>query len=609
MPVAETEVGFANWDLTAFFASLSEDRFTACLHDVERRVVSLRDRARVLGPLESARLQAWSQLLLDLEEASARMGHLAAYVCCRRAEDTADEEAGQAGSRLDLLQAAFRQVEVPLEAALKVASKSDFQALLEDPALASASWFLQRMRQRSQFTMEAPLESLAADLEVTGFQSWERLYETLAGKLEFEIPGPEGTTRRIPMSLKVSMLEDPDPEVRRAVLASSNRAWSQVGDVAAACLNCVAGHRLTVQARRGVRHFLDEAAFDSALGRGTLDALLEAIRSRWEIPRRYLRWKARLLGGELLGFEDLAAPLPLPEPERVSWRAGCAQILQAFGRFDPELADFARMALEQGWIESEPRPGKAPGGFCISSIPLGQSRIFMTFQGKMGNVSTLAHELGHAWHEWVVREQRPWARDYPMTLAETASTFAEQLLGDSLLEDPSADERRKTVLLDRRLEDAATYLLNIPMRYLFEKRLHEERARGELTVSRLKELMMQAQREVYGDVLDPGRSDPWFWASKGHFYITSTSFYNFPYAFGYLFSLGVYARARREGPAFLPRYQDLLRRSGGDSCEGVARQVLGVNLEEPDFWLESLELVQRDLERFESLLPRVFPSP
>jgi oligoendopeptidase F len=609
MPTPATEVGFANWDLTAFFTSLTEDRFTAWFHDVERRVTSLKDRARVLGPLEPARLPAWRELLVDLEEASARMGHLVTYVCCRRSEDTADEEAGQAGARLDLLQAAFRQVEVPLEASLKVASQADFAALLEEPALQSASWFLQRMRQRARFTMEASLESLAADLEVTGFQSWERLYETLAGQLEFEIPGPEGTSRRFPMSLKVSMLEDPDPEVRRAVLEGSNRAWSQVGDVAAACLNCVAGHRLTLQARRGIRHFLDEAAFDSVLERRTLDSLLEAIRSRWEVPRRYLHCKARLLGGETLGFEDLSAPLPLPEPERVSWQAGCARILQAFSGFDPEMADFAQMALEQGWVESEPRPGKAPGGFCISSIPLRQSRIFMTFQGQMGDVSTLAHELGHAWHEWVVRDLRPWMRDYPMTLAETASTFAEQVLADSLLEDPSADERNQLILLDRRLEQAATYLLNIPMRFLFEVRLYEERARGELTVSRLKELMTQAQSEVYGGVLDPARLDPWFWASKGHFYFTSTSFYNFPYAFGYLFSLGVYARARREGPAFLPRYRDLLRRTGGDSCEGVARQALGVDLGEPDFWLESLDLVQRDLERFEKLLPRVFASP
>lgn len=608
MPAPETEIGFANWDLSAFFESLGSEAYLACLHDLERRAASLRDRARVLGPLESARLAAWTQLLLDLEEASARMGHLATYVCCRRAEDTRDEEAGEAGSRLDRLQAAFRQVEIPLEAALKVASTADFEALLAEPELQSAAWSLRRMRERSRLTMEAPMESLLADLEVTGFQSWERLYENLAGSLEFEIPGPEGNLLRIPMSLKTSMLEDPDPEVRRAVMEGSNRAWSQVADVAAACLNCVAGHRLTVQGRRGVGHFLDEAVFDSCLGRGTLEALLEAIRSRWEVPRRYLQAKARLLGGERLGFEDLAAPLPLPEPEGVSWAGGCSQILEAFGRFDPELGAFARMALEQGWIESEPRSGKAPGGFCISSIPLGQSRIFMTFQGRMGDLSTLAHELGHAWHEWVVRDLRPWTRDYPMTLAETASTFAEQLLGDFLLGEPAAEDRRKAVLLDRRLEEAATYLLNIPMRFLFEERLHEERARGELTVSRLKSLMARVQEEVYGPVLDPNRTDPWFWASKGHFYITSTSFYNFPYAFGYLFSLGVYARARREGPAFLPRYRELLRRTGSDSCEGVAREVLGVNLEEPDFWLESLELVQGDLERFEALLPRVFPS-
>ncbi len=605
--VAPTE--FANWDMKPFFTDLGTPDYLDYLEDVERRVDSLRGRSEALGTLESGSLASWTALLLELEETQARLGHLATYVYCRRAEDTSNEQAQQAASRLDLLQASFRQVEVPLLASLKVAAEADFQSLLAQPPLASAAWALRRLHHRACFSMEAPLESLAADLEVTGFQSWERLYDTLAGKLEFDVPGPDGSPRRVPMSLKVSMLEDPDPQVRRAVLQGSNQAWRQVGDVTAACLNCVAGHRLTMQERRGVRHFLDEAVFDSSVSRRTLEAMLEAVRSRWELPRRYLRRKAGLLGLPRLGFQDLRAPLPLGESEPVGWAAGCRQILQAFARFDPELGDFAAWALENRWIESEPRSGKSPGGFCISSIPLGQSRIFMTFQGKMGDVSTLAHELGHAWHEWVVRDLRPWAREYPMTLAETASTFAEQLLGDALLEDPSADDRRRAILLDHRLEDAATYLLNIPMRYLFEKRFHEERAHGEATVGRLKELMSLTQVEVYGDTLDPEQLDPWFWASKGHFYVTSVSFYNFPYTFGYLFSLGVYARARQQGPSFLPRYRDLLRSTGSASCEEVARRALGVNLEEPDFWLESLDLVESDLARFENLVPRLLPTP
>ena len=435
-------------------------------------------------------------------------------MCCRRAEDTADEEAGQAGARLDLLQAAFRQVEVPLEASLKVASQADFAALLEEPALQSASWFLQRMRQRARFTMEASLESLAADLEVTGFQSWERLYETLAGQLEFEIPGPEGTSRRFPMSLKISMLEDPDPEVRRAVLEGSNRAWSQVGDVAAACLNCVAGHRLTLQARRGIRHFLDEAAFDSALERRTLDSLLGAIgragRSLAGIcAARPACWV------ESLGFEPVG-PLPLPSRRGSPGRPAAPGSFRLSG-FDPEMADFAQMALEQGWVGSTaPRQG---GRLLYTPIPLRQSRIFMTFQEQMGDVST-----GSRARPRLARVGGSGPAPLDAGLSDDPDRDGLDLRragpGRFTLEDPSADERSQRVLLDRRLE-AATTSLNIPM-LPFRSRLHEERARGELTVSRLKELSTQARARSMGGP-GPGPVGPWFWALKGHFYFTSTS--------------------------------------------------------------------------------------
>jgi oligoendopeptidase F len=193
---------------------------------------------------------------------------------------------------------------------------------------------------------------------------------------------------------------------------------------------------------------------------------------------------------------------------------------------------------------------------------------------------------------------RPWSRRYPMTLAETASTFAEQLVIDAVLDDPRAPAEQRALLLDSRMQDAATFLLNIPMRFHFEKALYEERAAGELPVTRMKELMLAAQRRSYGDALAEDELDPWFWASKLHFYITGLSFYNFPYTFGYLFSLGIFARAKREGPAFLPRYEELLRRTGSDTAEGVAREALGVDLEKPDFWNASIDLIDGDLERW-----------
>jgi oligoendopeptidase F len=223
----------------------------------------------------------------------------------------------------------------------------------------------------------------------------------------------------------------------------------------------------------------------------------------------------------------------------------------------------------------------------------------MTFGGTPGDVSTLAHELGHAFHGWLLRDARSFARRYPMTLAETASTFAEQLLNDAALEAPDADRDTRLDVLDRRLRDGAAFLLNLPMRFAFERRLYEERAEGELSAARLCELMGEAQREWYGDALDPEALDPWFWASKLHFYIAGTSFYNFPYTFGFLLSLGLFARAKQEGPAFLPRYEELLRLAGSDTAPGLARRCLGVDLEDGAFWHASIDALEADLARLE----------
>ena len=206
------------------------------------------------------------------------------------------------------------------------------------------------------------------------------------------------------------------------------------------------------------------------------------------------------------------------------------------------------------------------------------------------------------WPLWRTKGERQFSRLYPMTLAETASTFAERVLGDYVLNRTELSKAQRLSMLTRRLDDGVTYLLNIPMRFIFEDRFYDERRKGEVPLRRLQEIMTETQREVFGDAIDSQQLDPWFWASKGHFYITDISFYNFPYTFGYLFSLGVYARAQREGQKFTETYKQLLRRTGTDSCEGTARQVLGVDLEKPGFWRESLRLVEQDWLELQSML-------
>ena len=232
----------------------------------------------------------------------------------------------------------------------------------------------------------------------------------------------------------------------------------------------------------------------------------------------------------------------------------------------------------------------------------------MTYNDSLGDMLTLAHESGHAFHGYVMGDTRPYGRSYPMTLAETASTFGEQLLMNGLLEDPAVSDAQKAMILDVEVGHGAIYLLDIPVRYEFENVFYEERKEGELTVSRLKELMIATQRGVLGDVLETGGEDPYFWASKLHFYITGLTFYNFPYTFGFLLSRSLYAMFKQEGATFLGQYEEFLRLTGSDTAEKVVQRALGRNLEDPEFWSEAIRSLEEPLNRLEAILPKVLPS-
>ena len=279
-------------------------------------------------------------------------------------------------------------------------------------------------------------------------------------------------------------------------------------------------------------------------------------------------------------------------------------VAASFLRAYPALGDFfGQQVMAKNWVDWEPRAGKRPGGFCTTSMVSKESRIFMTYNESLGDVLTLAHESGHAYHGFLVRDVRPYARGYPMTLAETASTFAEQVLMNGMLDDPTINDPQKALILDSELGHGVVYLMDIPVRYEFEKALYEERSQGPLTVSRLKELMVETQRRILGSVLENGGEDPYFWAAKLHFYIAGVTFYNFPYTFGYLLSRGLYGMFKKEGARFLPRYEELLQFAGSDSAENVVKRTTGADLEKSDFWVAAIRTLEEPLDRLQAILP------
>lgn len=586
--------------MTPYFDSPDSEAYTEFRASLDGDVADLLEAVAALERPDAApaSLDAWADWIVRLEEVSGRSSHLASYLGCMGAADARDERIAVETASAAAARAQLSKAYNALRDALLHCEDRVFDALVSDARLREARHFLERLRQRAAWSMGEALEDLASDLDVTGLSAWGRLYDQASGNLEFDLAVPGRPPRRLPVSMTRSLLEDPDPAVRRAALDGSNAAWESRSEVFAACLNAISGTRLTLDRRRGVPHFLDPALFDAGIGRRTLDALLEAVRERQEGPRRFLRWKARELGTEAVSWSDLAAPRVGETAATLDWNQATTRVSEAFAGFRPELGRFAREAVEGRWIDHAARPGKRPGGFCSTSPLLDQSRIFLTFQGALGDMSTLAHELGHAWHGRVMSDMRPWARRYPMTLAETASTFAEQVVIDAALAHPETPDSERRTMLHGRLCDAVSFLLDIPTRFDFEFALYQERSDGELGVKRLCELMCDAQARNFGDALAVEGRNPWFWASKLHFFITGIRFYNFPYTFGYLFALGLYALAGSEGASFWDRYTRLLRRTGSAPAEVVAREGLGVDIGSPEFWHASIDGLEADLDRF-----------
>jgi len=592
-----------DWDLSSYFPEFGGDEMVQFREALENDIQGLHEAAADLGTLAAENQGAWEEVFLRYEDLVSRAWHLGSYYGCLTAADAENEDYLAAEAELARTGAELQKVQVALQQGLKVVSDEDFATFLERPGLADARHYLVRERRDAQFKMASEQEALAADLGVDGIEGWGRLYNTVSAKLAFDMVYPDGSKESVPMSQRRSLMESPDRRVREAAFTGGNAAWEAVQDTAAAALNAISGTRLTLNKHRGVPHFLEVALFQAGITQASLDAMLEAIESERVLGRRILRLKAQAMGVDAVAWCDLAAPLPLSGQAEIPWDRGSQVVREAFSQAYPALGDYVQSVYDQKWVDWSPRSGKRPGAFCTSSPVSQQARVYMTYNQTVGDVLTLAHEAGHAFHAHVLRDARAYAQMYPATLAEAASTFGEMVLIDGILADPATDDAQKARTLDLAVAHGAIYLLDIPVRYAFEKALYTERSAGELGVSRLKELMVDTQREVFGEVLAEGGEDPYFWASKLHFYITGLTFYNFPYTFGFLLSRGLYALRKSEGPEFLPRYEAFLQLTGSDTVEAVAERSIGQDLKSPAFWVEAVRSLEPQLVELESLLP------
>ncbi|MGO0059492.1 M3 family oligoendopeptidase [Brevibacillus fluminis] len=583
------------WNMDSVFPGGSESaEFAAFLTQLEKNIGLLGDQVhKAKEAAEQDLLPVWRELLAAIQNTSAQLREAGAFISCLTAQNVHDENAKLLSGQVKNLSAALGAVINIWEEQLLALSEDAWNKLVEDEAIKPLAFPLNERRRRAKEKLPVEQEILANDLAIDGYHAWQDLYNTVVGRIT--IPHEvDGKVKQLSVGQADNVMHSPDMSVRQEMFAKWEAAWGKEADLCAHALNHLGGFRLNLYRHRGWDSIMKEPLDINRMSEQTLDAMWSAINESKDKLVQYLNRKAKLLGMTKLGWVDVAAPVG-KVTKTVSYDEGAAFIIEQFGRFSPKMADFARKAFEQRWIEAEDRAGKRPGGFCTSFPVSKQSRIFMTYAGNASNVSTLAHELGHAYHQHVMNDLPQMVQGYAMNVAETASTFAEMIVSDAAVKLAESREE-KIALLEDKIQQTVAFFMNIQARVIFEKNFYAERKKGLVSKAKLNQLMEDAQKEAFNDALS--EYHPHFWASKLHFYITTYPFYNFPYTFGYLFSLSIYARALSEGASFEQKYIDLLRDTARMTVEELAQKHLDVDITKPDFWRAAVKLTVQDVEEF-----------
>ena len=587
------------WDLSILYDSFDDPRFESDFCLAENLASEAVKTIRAFDPASGSEvavnnLETAIGLFLDLLDPVYKTS---VYVGLVLATDATNARAMACQDRDLSLHNSIVQIQSAL--CRYIGKLENLDRLIEtSPLLAEHAFFIKESAREAAHVLPPELEPTVLRMQMNGGQAFGNLQHLLDGTHLVEMD-KDGTPVALPLSTVRGLAYDPDGAVRKAAYEAEIASYKKMEIPMAACLNAIKGEAQTLSELRGYASILEQTLAGQRMERSALDALLQAMEESLPDFRRYLRAKARALGHPGgLPFYDLFAPMGASS-RRFTYEESHEFLVDILGRFSRKMADFVDNAYQNRWIDAFPRPGKGGGAFCASIPPLKVSRVLTNFDGSYSSVSTIAHELGHAYHGDCLKEASLLNSDYPMPLAETASIFNETLVAHSALDGASDEEA--FALMDSDLVEAAQVIVDILSRYRFESAVIEARKERSLNVEELKEMMLEAQRSTYGDGLDPEAMHPYMWACKGHYYSVDLSFYNWPYAFGLLFGRGVYARYLAEGDAFVPLYDRLLESTGQDTVTGVAASV-GIDVNDPAFWRSALDTIRETIDRFEKMV-------
>lgn len=580
------------WSLDALYTGLDDPRFAA---DKDLLTKTLKDYAALAAEADALPdrelLLRTAELRECLEDTANR---LFAYCALRRSANTRDTDAVSALGRLQRLMSEAAAPEALLDKRIGDIAELD-AVVAEDPVLESYRYYFSCIQRDGRYLLAPNEENILSKLNMSGGSAWSQLRDSLSASVTGEFRG-----EKLGLSALRNLAYDADSAVRREAYDAELAVYPKFADSGSYALNSIKLQVLTESSLRGYDSPLQRTLHGARMQQQTLDALLGAIREY--LPRfwDYLRAKGRALGhANGLPWWDLFAPMGSSE-QKYDVGASKKVLVDTFTPFDPDLGKLMQRAFDESWIDFYPREGKVGGAFCMSIHCLGQSRILTNFDGSFSDIVTLAHELGHAYHNLNLLQHRPLNTSYSMPVAETASTFNENVLLNAAIRSAST-KAQKLALIEGQLSDATQIICDILSRYLFEKGVFEARENEFMPAERLCERMHAAQREAYGDGVDESTLHPYMWLCKGHYYSTGRSYYNFPYAFGGLFARGLYARYEQEGAAFVPKYRRLLAATTVMDVEDCAK-IADIDLTTPAFWREALQSLSNEIDEFIALV-------
>lgn len=591
------------WDVSTVFPSLDSPEFNAAATAHAKTIdnlTALFDQMQIgyaeQTDVDADTVEKYETIVQNMGDAMEESVTLRAYIYSFVSTDSRNELAATRMSEYQKRMVAASILGTRLNHWL---GSLDVESLIEQSMIAREHAFqLRQAKIRAQHLMSPIEEELAATMSVSGGSAWAKLHGTLTSQIAIEFQEQEnGPVDTIPMSALRNLAYHKDRTIRQRAYEAELSAWEQNAPALAAAMNGVKGEVESLSKRRNWETPLAAALFDHGIDQETLDAMLAAATDAFPDFRRYLNAKANMLGIDKLAWFDLFAPV-VTNGKEWSYDEATSFILDQFGAYSPKMKALAQRAFDEDWIDAGPRPGKRDGAFCMR-LRDEESRILSNFKPSYSGLSTLAHELGHAYHGYVLADRKPLLRQYPMTLAETASIFCETIVRQAALD--AVEEQEQVNILEASLMSACQVVVDITSRYLLEKAIFDRRGQRELSVSELNEFMLDAQRQTYGDGLDGETLHPYMWAMKPHYYSTSRSYYNFPYMFGLLFGLGLYARYLDDPETFRSGYDDLLNSTGTDSAADLAAR-FDINIRAKSFWQSSFDVIRADIDRFEALV-------